>query len=275
MPDYDELHRKAREDIEVAISVWTDILGAESRQVKAAYVKGSAIKVWESPIDYVPFASDLDIHIHMPEGIPLLPPDSDFADAMNISEEYESRFIQSHPDHLHIPRPQVLPVNRLKAHVNYVPPRPGDVRMLFGDFESEPLPDIDTIRRIDIENLQEIPSFLESLPLTVIDRFGIEFWSVIRSMGWRVSPSPVRLLSQTFDDPLELWVWNRTSIMDLLEEEGYEEIVRSYRGFYMSAWDAFLSDFKDSQAIRACVKHGFALLKRCFEKSQDFSNGRV
>ncbi len=272
MPDYDDLHRRAREDIEIAISIWTDILSSKDRRVKAAYVKGSAIKVWESPIDYVPFVSDLDIHVHLPEGASLFHPQEYFLDAMDISEEYEARFIETHPDCLHTPRPQVLPVNRLKAHVNYVPPRSGDVRMLLGDFEPEPLPDVGTIRGIDLNNLRELPTFLDSLPLTVVDRTGIEFWSVIRSMTWRVSPSPVRLLSQTYEDPLDLWVWNRTSIEELLQEQGYKEIAQSYSGFYMSAWDVFLSDVKDSQAIRACVKHGYTLLKRCFEKSQDFSN---
>ena len=273
MPDYDNLHKRAREDIEIAISIWTNILNDGQRKVKAAYVKGSATKVWESPIDYVPFVSDLDIHVHLPEGVSLFHPKDHFFDAMDISEEYERRFIETHPDCLHIPRPQVLPVNRLKAHVSYVPPRPGDVRMLLGNFEPEPLPDVDTIRDIDQENLQEIPSFLESLPLTVVDRTGIEFWSVIRSMTWRVSPSPVRLLSQTYENPLDLWVWNRTSIEEMLQEQGYNEIAQSYNGFYMSAWNVFLSDVKDSQAMRACVKHGYTLLRRCFEKSQDFCNG--
>lgn len=272
MVNYDELHRRAREDIEIAISIWTDILGEESRKVKAAYVKGSTIKVWESPIDYVPFVSDLDIHVHLPEGASLFHPPDAFHDAMDISEIYELRFIETHPDHLHIPRPQVLPVNRLKLHVNYVPPRPGDVRMLLGDFEAEPLPDIDTIRRIDRENLQQIPEFLESLPLTVIDRLGIEFWSVIRSMTWRVSPSPVRLLSQIHDDPVDLWVWNRTSIEELLQEYGYEDLIHSFQGFYMSAWEVFLSDMRSSQAIRECVKHGYNLLKGCYEKSKAFGD---
>jgi len=270
MHDYDELMRRARADVEGAIQVWTDILSNPERKVRAAYVKGSAIKVWESPIDYVPSLSDLDIHVLMPEELPLLHSSDSFLEAMDISEEYETRFLQSYPDHLHIPRPQVLPLARLKKHVMYVPPRPGDMRMLIGEFEPESLPDIQTIRGIDLENLQDIPEFLETLPLTVIDRTGIEFWTVIRMMTWRVSPSPVRLLSQTYENPLDLWVWNRTSIEDLMVEHGYETLAGSFHGFYLSAWEVFLSEVKDLQAIRSCVKHGYQLLKGCFEASQEF-----
>lgn len=270
MPDYDELHRRAREDIEVALSIWTDILSEETRNVASAYVKGSAIKVWESPIDYVPFASDLDIHVETPKDNPLLDPMHAFHEAMEISEEYESRFIKAHPDHLHIPRPQVIPVARLKAHVRYVAPRFGEVRMLFGEFNPVPPLDSDTVRSIDLENLHDIPSFLESLPLTVIDRVGIEFWTVIRSMTWRVSPAPVRLLSQTYDEPLDLWLWNRTSIIELLSECGYDDLAEHYHGFYMTAWEVFLSNLKNSRAVRSCVKNGYSLLEGCYERSREF-----
>ena len=48
----------------------TDNFGNE---LKYAYTKGSGIKPWDTPIDYVPILSDIDIHFMLTEGCPYLP----------------------------------------------------------------------------------------------------------------------------------------------------------------------------------------------------------
>jgi hypothetical protein len=141
-----------------------------------------------------------------------------------------------------------------------------DVKILFGEVEQEKIPDIYVIRRIDIGNLQELKEYLASLPMRVVDRAGFDFWSVIRVMAWRVSPSPVRILSQTNDDPINLWSWNRTRIEQELRNQDYEQIADLYRGFYESGWDLFLSEFKSREAFRSTVTYGHNLLKDCYEE---------
>lgn len=270
MPDFVELQKRARQDIQVALSVWTEILKSPERGARFAYAKGSATKEWDSPIDYVPVVSDLDIHVEYPEDTPFLYPPDEFADGMHVSVEYESRFYEHHPDSLHLPRSQVIPLEHLKRATVYIPPRRGDVSVLFGDFHPLDMPDSDTIRHIDLENLQELGVFLQEIPLQVVDRTGLDFWTTIRRMAWRVSPSPVRFLTQFYDDPVDLWSWNRSRIEGLLREYDYGDLADLYHGFYMAAWETFLTDFKDSRSLRECTKHGYYLLKRCFEESQSF-----
>src|SRR5699024_3931053 len=39
-------------------------------QIEGIYLKGSATKPWESPLDYVPELSDVDIHLLLRDGAP-------------------------------------------------------------------------------------------------------------------------------------------------------------------------------------------------------------
>ncbi len=268
MTDYDRLHELAREDVHSCIEVWKEILSAEDREVEYAYVKGSAIKKWDSPIDYVPEISDVDIHIQIIHDEGLLHPPNDFNDAMQISEKYEKRFHEIRPGALHMPRSQIMVLNRLKEVVEYCPPRISDVHILFGEPRQEEFPDADTIRKVDFTNLLKMEEKIEPIPRQVFDRAGYDFWSVIRAMTWRVSPSPVRLLSQTHADPIDLWSWNRTRIEQKLRNQDYEPIADSYRGFYMSGWDLFLSEFKSLSAYRNVVTHGYNLIKQCMDKGK-------
>jgi hypothetical protein len=268
MPDYDALHELAREDVMTCLQVWKEIFSAEDRGVDYAYAKGSATKKWDSPIDYVPEISDVDIHVLTVKEEGFFKPPNDFDDAMSISQQYETRFNDTKPDALHMPRSQILRVQEMKIHEEYCPPRISDVYILFGNPEQEEFLDSDLIRKYDLANLIQLEKIIEPIPRQVFDRAGHDFWSVLRSMTWRVSPSPVRLLSQKHDDPIELWSWNRTKIEHELRNQGYEQIADSYNGFYMSSWDLFLSEFKSSDAYRAVVTHGYYLLKQCLDEGK-------
>ncbi len=269
MTDFERLHEMARADVAACIEVWKEIL--EQLDIEYAYVKGSAIKKWESSIDYVPEISDVDIHVYSRNETRFLRPPDEFIHAMKISEDYERRFHEVQQEFLHFPRSQIMEINQLKENiVEYVPPRIDDTMILFGEIEQEKLPDIDSIRRIDLANLQGLKEFLTSLPMRVVDRAGFDFWSIIRVMAWRVSPSPVRILSQTHNDPTDLWSWNKTRIEQELRNQDYEQIADSYRGFYESGWDLFLSEFKSREAFRSTVMYGHNLLKGCHEEGLKF-----
>ncbi|MHA1908718.1 MAG: hypothetical protein ACW98Y_15570 [Candidatus Thorarchaeota archaeon] len=270
MTDYVKLHERAREDVNACIEVWKEIFSAEDREIEYAYAKGSATKNWDSPIDYVPEISDVDIHVFTTNDEGLFHPPNDFNDAMQISERYETRFHEIKQDALHMPRSQIMRIDRLKELPNYCPPRINDVQILFGEPKQEELPEIDTIRRNDITNLLGLEEYIEPIPRQVFDRAGHDLWYLIRSMTWRVSPSPVRILSQSHEDPIDLWSWNRTRIEQELRNRGLGQIADSYRGFYMSGWDLFLSDFKGLSAYRDVVNHGYNLLRQCIEEGKKF-----
>ena len=57
---------KIRTDIYHSLSIWKDLLINEfEEKIEFIYAKGSAVKPWDSPLDYVPILSDLDIHIKL------------------------------------------------------------------------------------------------------------------------------------------------------------------------------------------------------------------
>lgn len=270
MIDYANLHKKARDDVNACITVWKEILSEEGREVEYAYAKGSATKAWDSPIDYVPEISDVDIHVSTAKEDGLFNPPNDFDDAMHISEQYETRFHKIKPDAFHMPRSQIMRIRQMKQHEEYCPPRISDVLILIGEPKQEELLDIDTIRKHDMTNLIKMEEYIEPIPRQVFDRAGHDFWSIIRSMSWRVSPTPVRILSQTHEDPIDLWTWNRTKIEQELRNQDYESIADSYCGFYLSGWDLFLSEFKNLKAYRDVVTHGYNLLKQCLDEGRKF-----
>ncbi|MHA1935618.1 MAG: hypothetical protein ACW97A_10065 [Candidatus Thorarchaeota archaeon] len=263
MTDFERLHEMARADVETCIEVWKEIL--ERLDIEYAYAKGSATKKWESPIDYVPEISDVDIHIFLKDDTSLLQPSNEFADAMNLSATYERRFHEVQQEPLHMPRSQIMLISHFKSVIDYTPPRIQDVRILFGNVIQEELPDIETIRRCDLNRLGELDEFLSPLPMRVKHRAGLDLWSIIRPMTWRVSPSPVRILSQTHNDPISLWSWNRTRIEKELRNQDYEQIADSYRGYYESGWELFLSEFKSREAFRSTLVNGYNLLKDCYK----------
>ena len=102
----------------------------------------------------------------------------------------------------------------------------------------------------------------------MIDRTGIDLWCMVRRLNWRVSPSPVRLLSQTSENPLDLWVLNRTKISEELEKNDYHLIAESYKDYYYEGWIAFMEDFTNSQSMRRIISSGFEVLKLCLDETR-------
>ncbi len=271
MVDFSELQKQARLDIEVALETWTTILQETfSDRIRYAYAKGSSVKPWDSPIDYVPEISDVDIHFRFTEFEDMIFTEDPFTQAMEISLTYEQRFQEHRPNALHLPRSQLILLDLLMEQVNYVPPRLDDIHILIGNPKQIPLPSISVIRSSDLANLQELEPFLKNLPMSVIDRAGLDFWNIIRRMTWRVSPSPIRLLTQKHPSPLEVWSWNRTTIVNELDKQGFDKISHAYTGFYESGWKLFLSDFKDYQAFREIVCFGTDVLRLCLSEIKEY-----
>lgn len=262
--------KEAKSDIEAGLEAWMitlrDFLGDN---ILYAYAKGSATKKWDSPIDYVPIISDLDIHIMMNENIGLFQLSSQsFDQSMACSEKYENTFNKIRPKHLHIPRSQVMSISTLTEVLEYVPPRRQDVRMLFGDLNNAIYPSDERIKQIDLKQILDLEEFLLRIPHRTLDRTGIDFWSLIREMTFRVSPGPVRLLTQSSDNPLEVWSWNRTRVIDELKDKGYNSIADHYRDFYQHGWNLFLSGFTNSDDYRGTVRGGYFTLRECLEEAK-------
>jgi hypothetical protein len=271
MPDWDSLMARAKEDVLASVEAWTTVLSETlGNWLSYAYAKGSALKRWDSPIDYVPVLSDVDIHINLKQDASLFYSSEDpFSDALHMSRSYEREFLMRKPEHLHVPRSQVIVLDKLVKLVDFVPADLDKVRVLIGDPPQDELPAAERIREIDLKNILQLEEFLERMPHRVSDRVGMDFWQLIREMAFRVSPTPVRLLSQTHDSPLELWSLNRTRICEALETEGYTEISKHYRGFYEQGWELFLSGFTDLDAFRETTRNGYYVLNLCLEAARE------
>ena len=274
MPDWSDLQKKARSDVEAGLEVWIRVMNEDlGTRIKYAYTKGSAHKKWETPIDYVPIISDVDIHIMLHDDDLFFSGSSEsFDDALSLSKRYEDEFLHLQPDHLHIPRSQIMTINKLASDLEYVPPRPQDIRALVGDIPNPIIQSDIDIRQIDRQSLMDYQEFIETLPSRIFDRSGLDYWFIIRQMCWRVSPAPVRLLTQITDNPLDVWSWNRTAIAKELESHDYTEIAEHYRNFYLHGWDLFLSKFTSSEAYRNCISAGYYTLSKCREEVQKIDN---
>ncbi|TFG26378.1 hypothetical protein EU528_14470 [Candidatus Thorarchaeota archaeon] len=255
--------KQAREDTQCAMKVWADLLPELiGSRLESAYTKGSANKTWDSHIDYVPTISDIDIHITLKDDKSLFGSYAeDFEKAVEMSQICEEEFIRRRPDHLHIPRMQVMETHFLKQNERYTPPRLQDITVLYGEPKiPKRMPKKDTVRAGDIENIIELKEYLSDLPRRIMDRTGLDWWAIIRVMCWRVSPSPVRIITQTHTDPLDVWSWNRTKIHGALLERGYEKLAKHYHGFYDAGWRLFLSGFTDLKAFRETAVQGYYVL---------------
>ena len=122
MDDVSALLPRAKEDVEAALGFWRELLfevyGSDLRRL---YAKGSAVKPWDGPIDYVPTLSDLDLHLEtvLADGLAATPQEA-FDVAMRLSAKHEARLRRVRPDAFHLPRAQLSFLNDLDADPDVV-----------------------------------------------------------------------------------------------------------------------------------------------------------
>jgi len=268
MVDFASLHKSARHDIRMCIQAWSEVLReAFGDRIECVYSKGSASKNWDSPIDYVPVLSDVDIHIHLKDNDGFFEgKEVPFEDALAMSKAFEERFYELEPEPLHFPRPQLVHVNEFLGEMeNFVPPLIEHVHPIIGTPKQMPMPSTEKVKKWDRENLLDLEVYLKEVAMSVVDRAGFDFWSQIRRICWRVSPAPVRLITQKHENPYEVWAWNRTQLTERLVDMGLDRIEHLYREFYMAGWNLFLSEFTDRHHFRRVVDNGLHLLHECVE----------
>jgi len=260
--------REARRDVDAAITVWRNVIEERlSDRIECAILKGSATKPWETPADYVPVISDLDIHIGTKGGQPLFPQTREgFLHSLDTTRVIEERFLELRPHHLHIPRPQVVVMK--EDHGDWLPETTDEVVTLYGETPLKPPEPVEHLRARDLAELQSLGPLLDRLPEQVIDRIDLEYYRVLRMLCYVVSPSPVRALSQRHPDPKHLWTLNRTRVIQLLEKNGYNELAHSYRDYYAAGWKAFHGGFRDNEAMRHLIKLAYLVLEGCYLAAQ-------
>lgn len=234
------------------------------------YFKGSGQKPWDSPLDYVPEISDVDIHILLENEDLIGKHFGTTEQALAIQAQIEELYFSRKANPVHVPRPQIVLLNPALKDKDFVPSPSNTIDVLYG--KPYPLPDgsvLKRLREIDCKHLLDEEPFLSEYPQHVIDRPSKYLWQAVRNLVWHISPIGSRVLSINGKSYEEAWGINRTSIVKNLVKLGEKQLVRDYSQFYMNAWDYFLSDYCDTNAGRGTVVAGIHALSRAIEIAKE------
>lgn len=121
--------------------------------------------------------------------------------------------------------------------------------------------DIQMTRNIDKDRLLENQDYTNSIPEKLFDRTELDLWVLLKRMNYRISPTPLRLLTQLDNIcPKEAWSWNRTKICNVLRENNYIEIAENYKAYYKKCWDLFLIKFDNTEIFHEVIKLGVKVM---------------
>ena len=223
--------------------------------IQGMYLKGSAVKPWDSPIDYVPEISDVDIHVLFrddaawPRHLGTVPK------ALEVQKGVEALYFAKVIRPLHQPRPQLIVMNKLMVELEHFVHSPrSTVRVLYGeDYPEADYSDVRAIRRYDATSLVEQGKWAEGLPLSIVDKPGRYLREAQRQLSFRVSPVCPRVLHISGVDTEKSWSLNRTRGAAMLKARGVPGLAQNYTAYYLSAWDYFLSDYSDTEAGRSAI----------------------
>ena len=280
LPEWDSSYPdpvRLRREVDAMVDSFVEALLGEmpNEDIQGIYLKGSAHKEWDSPIDYVPEISDVDIHIQFYSDEAWRSHIGTFAQAMKIHREVERAYLSKIKEPLHTPRPQLIVVNKMVRELEFVHSPRETVRVLYG--EEYPLADYsdpDSIRRVECERLLADGAYLADYPLHIIDRFGRYIWESLRTLAWRVSPAGPRALHILGVDTAPAWSVNRTRIVAMLAELGEADLADRYLEFYIAGWRYFNSRYEDYDAGRAAISAGVEALGRALEIAAQWLAGR-
>ena len=225
-------------------------------EIRAIYLKGSVVKPWDSPLDYVPEVSDVDMHLWFhddaawPRYLGTVP------QALAVQEGVEARFSARFPQPLHEPRPQLIVMNKMMAeHEGFLHSPRSTVSVLYGeDYPEADYSDTAGITRHDATQLVGEAEWVDRMPLHLVDKPGRYLREALRQLVFRVSPAGPRVLHVSGLHTERAWSMNRTRVTLALRDVGVTGLADAYTAFYLSSWDYFLSGFTDSDAGRSAMQ---------------------
>ena len=232
-------------------------------EIRAIYLKGSANKRWDTPIDYVPEASDLDLHLWFHDDDGERTHIGRLDQALTIQQDIEAGYRARRPNPIHTPRPQIMIMNSMMRRPGYMHSPLATVKVLYG--ESYPAADyaaVDEIKRYKCHDLLASADILERFPYRVFDRPDKYLAELFRDLSYRVSPVGPIVLHLAGLDPMTAWSMNRTHVTRALEDIGECDLAESYVDYFLARWRWFLSDSEDLDAVRDAVRVAIEVLER-------------
>ena len=133
-------------------------------EIRGIYLTGSTVKSWDSPLDYVPEISHVDIHLAFHADNAWRQYLDTVPGALAIQKEIEACFAKRIPQPLHHPRLQLLVMNKLLAErPGFVYAPQSTVVVLHGEpYPQDDYSNPDTIRRHNAADLVERAEFAQS-----------------------------------------------------------------------------------------------------------------
>jgi hypothetical protein len=256
-----------RREVESMVTSITEVLleCLPASEISGLYLKGSAHKPWDSPLDYVPEISDVDVHLLFRDDACVERRLGTIEAALAIQNRIEDRYHSKVRSPLHTPRPQLVILNRLLRAPDYSPSPPNTVSTLWGDEYPQGSYDEERERELARRRLLSEAEILQALPLRIADKPGAYLLAVMRDLTWRVSPAGPRVLCLHGMPATKVWSLNRTGVVSALGRFGEHDLLASYRRFYLSAWRSFLSGHQDSDAIRSAIGAGAEVIRLAAE----------
>jgi hypothetical protein len=224
------------------------------------WLKGSSTRPWDSPLDYVPELSDVDLHYSLAGPVDLT------TDALvSLHAEIDSRFAEAAPDALHTPRPQLLSIENVENIPGYLPCPVAAVRTLCGAVPQGPPADLDpgVVRRSEAGRLVSSggPGVVRSASLGLLENPGHHLFRTLRALAWHVSPVGGRVVAARTGDFERAWSANRTTLVTTLTAMGEIALAEAMVDYYTSAWRFFLSGWRDADSGRAAFRSAIAMME--------------
>ena len=260
-PDPDRLRHEVSSMVDSFVGTLLDAIPND--HIRAIYLKGSSKKRWDTPIDYVPEASDIDIHLWFHDNDKRLRPSITLPQAAAIQRGVEARYYAACPRPIHTPRIQFNVMNRLMNMPGYMYSPRSTVEVLIG--EEYPAADysrLDDLERAKCTDMIDNASILPSLPYRVIDRPGKHLAEVMRALGYRVSPAAPIVLQLDGIGVETAWSMNRTQASGALSRIGRSDLAAAYVRYYIARWNWFMSGYTDFDEARTAVSTAAEVIQR-------------
>ena len=252
-PDRDQLRTETR----CLAACVRDVLVSQmpADEIRGIYLTGSTVKPWDSPLDYVPEVSDVDIHVAFHNDSAWRDHLDTVPQALAIQAGIEACFEERVAQPLHRPRLQLIVLNKLTTErPGFVYAPQSTVVVLHGEpYPKDDYANPDTIRRHNAADLIERGEFVERVPLLAIDRLGPHVRDLLSQLVWRVSPVGPLALHLAGLGAEHVWSLNRTRVTASLQDLGLDSLADPYTAFYLSGWDYVLSNFTYTTAYRTAI----------------------
>ena len=220
---------------------------ANPNQLLRIVAKGSALRTWDSVIDYVPEVSDVDVHVDVKDDEDAKAYEHDLSFAVALRRQIAERFAAAISEPPHYPRPQLIFTNGR----DFLPSPAGIVRLLHGEtYRAGTSASVAERPRTDaFGELRGHQEFVARIGASLLDKPGRYLETTLRYLTWRVSPSLPLLLLVHGADWAECWSSNRTGIVSSALDRGWHEAVEHYCAYYRACWGWVLSRGGDDATL--------------------------